>query len=896
MAEIRKIIPRPALSDFSRVAPSGGMAFKLLADAADIAVERLKPYATKKLSDEKAAEWRAYAKGQMGSPSGEPYSGGGSPFRAALRASESGGNASVVNSEGYTGLYQWGPARLADYNRATGQNLTMEQFKGDAGIQEAAQDWHEADILSQLGGYVGTTVNGIVLDEGAILGMAHLGGVGGAKKFIETGGSYDPADSNGTSLSDYARKFSGKTTSTATEPTMIRTKDGALEPRMFSPLSDPMMQAANAAGGVAYLSEAMLRGTTDLMGMSSEFELNPDGFRQAAESYISQIVDSAPEPFREDLRGELTQEAQRRFLGMVEDKDRDTRQRAANSTEALSKRWASDYASAIATGDPKEIALSEERLRSVLRTRESLPGLSWTPEQSENVVLAAREDAKALVKARTVAKKKADGADFDVAVSAAKGGMIGAAEGRLLDDPAYAVAYPDRVAELRAWAQFRDLAPTFDGMSLDEQSDMVARAMAANPTTKHEVEITKALAARATANRKARNAEVRVGNTMAELRDASVEWNPYDAKQRKRVDEAYEAMLGDNAPLSEAGQATAADIAARTGFVPGVMVDAIRSTLHSGDPAALASAMEFAGQVIRSFPNAFGSQDGGREIEDALSDYRFYGRYMDAASAAATMAAADLPENVERRERMAATMTAKAKLLTPTDITEHFESRGQTVELPPGDVEDAVLGEYRQLFEAAFINTGNSDLAKQRALDSLSKVYGPSGINGSETLMRYPPVSFYPARDGSHDWMRDQLERDVTALATGDDMDEGTRNMLGFVRSGAIGADRIMLVSDAGTQDDVAAGRAPSYTVQYLDDEGVIQLVPGRYRFEPPAQASMDAAQFNNERTRLTAESNILAWREHFVQDPNRTKTISEIDAMLAANRDQYMAAPPETK
>jgi hypothetical protein len=134
----------------------------------------------------------------------------GSPFRAALRMSESGGNHSIVNSEGYGGLYQWGQPRLDDYNRATGQGVTMEQFLSDPALQEQAQSWHEQDILGDLGPYVGTVVNGIVMDEAALIGMAHLGGTAGARKFIETGGRYDPADSNGTNLSDYARKFAGK--------------------------------------------------------------------------------------------------------------------------------------------------------------------------------------------------------------------------------------------------------------------------------------------------------------------------------------------------------------------------------------------------------------------------------------------------------------------------------------------------------------------------------------------------------------------------------------------------------------------------------------------------------------------------------------------------------------
>ena len=39
--------------------------------------------------------------------------------------------------------------------------------------------------------------------------VAHLGGIGGMKKYVESKGQYDPEDQLGTSLSDYYDKFSG---------------------------------------------------------------------------------------------------------------------------------------------------------------------------------------------------------------------------------------------------------------------------------------------------------------------------------------------------------------------------------------------------------------------------------------------------------------------------------------------------------------------------------------------------------------------------------------------------------------------------------------------------------------------------------------------------------------
>ena len=74
-----------------------------------------------------------------------------------------------------------------------------------------------------------------------------------------------------------------------------------------------------------------------------------------------------------DVRASLEKEAQRRYLGVLEEKQRDTRQRADNSSRALADRWASNYAEAIATGNPDEIAAARDELQSVLQARESLP-------------------------------------------------------------------------------------------------------------------------------------------------------------------------------------------------------------------------------------------------------------------------------------------------------------------------------------------------------------------------------------------------------------------------------------------------------------------------------------------------------------------------------------------
>lgn len=135
-------------------------------------------------------------------------------FRQRLGASESGNRYDIMNDEGFGGRFQFGMPRLTDYMQATGQQFTMGEFLQNPQLQEVVQDWHERDILSYAAqndilDLQGQTIGGVPINAGSIIGMAHLGGKAGMKKFIESGGEYDPSDSNGTALSDYGIKFSG---------------------------------------------------------------------------------------------------------------------------------------------------------------------------------------------------------------------------------------------------------------------------------------------------------------------------------------------------------------------------------------------------------------------------------------------------------------------------------------------------------------------------------------------------------------------------------------------------------------------------------------------------------------------------------------------------------------
>jgi hypothetical protein len=127
-----------------------------------------------------------------------------------LLQKESGGDFGARNPQGYVGRAQFGEARLADAKKAgvIPAGATPEDFRMNPDMQKAAEDWHFGDInnfidRTGLASMEGKVINGVPITREGMVNVAHLGGKGGLQKFITSGGRYNPADANGTRLSDY---------------------------------------------------------------------------------------------------------------------------------------------------------------------------------------------------------------------------------------------------------------------------------------------------------------------------------------------------------------------------------------------------------------------------------------------------------------------------------------------------------------------------------------------------------------------------------------------------------------------------------------------------------------------------------------------------------------------
>jgi hypothetical protein len=109
----------------------------------------------------------------------------------------------------YYGKYQIGRQALMDI----GLNIATEDFVSTPEIQEFAITLllkkNKKYLQAYIGKFEGKMIAGIYITQSGLLAGAQLGGAGSVMNFLDSGGTNDFKDGNGTPISKYIRKFSG---------------------------------------------------------------------------------------------------------------------------------------------------------------------------------------------------------------------------------------------------------------------------------------------------------------------------------------------------------------------------------------------------------------------------------------------------------------------------------------------------------------------------------------------------------------------------------------------------------------------------------------------------------------------------------------------------------------
>ena len=147
-------------------------------------------------------------------------------FESRIGTAESSNNWAAQNRQGYTGRYQFGTARLADlgfYRPGEGEDLKGNQWRGSLSIPgfenvRTIEDFKRSpeaqravfkEHIRRIDAAIDATPGAAAFDRNGLRSVAHLGGEGGMRRFVESGGQYNPADSNGTTLAAYYNRFAG---------------------------------------------------------------------------------------------------------------------------------------------------------------------------------------------------------------------------------------------------------------------------------------------------------------------------------------------------------------------------------------------------------------------------------------------------------------------------------------------------------------------------------------------------------------------------------------------------------------------------------------------------------------------------------------------------------------
>ncbi|WP_065321782.1 hypothetical protein [Tritonibacter mobilis] len=499
MAQIKKIVRSNPVSNFRQVAPDGGATFRVIAQGLNTLYDRVAPVAKEKLTQE-GLEWGRQQGRNMVGGMDLPATAGPTevsaewaPIRAGIFAGESGGD--------YDALFGYSNREGGKFSGVKLTNMTVDQalqFSNPSGEYGQWVKGKVGRVATPMGAYqvVGTTL------RAAKKALGLTGNERMSEDLQEKIGQWIYRKQGTGAWEGYKGPRDPGRYPVRDQSVLVREPSGAMTTRKYSPYAGPILQAHDQAARVALQAEMLNQASVDLQDIANRYELDADGYTQAAESYIDQIIEQAPEEIRGDLGQTLSTEAHRTRLGIKDAQHRDTRARANNSSRALVDRWSGEYSEALASGDPEEIAAARNKLDNILQAREALPGVAWTPEQSANIFLDAEDAAQKILTTRSKELSSQYKDTFDLITDAAKAGRQAEGE-ELLQNPAAVAMHPEKAREAAAFVALRDNTPGFMKMTPDQQAQEVANLKAGEVSEEWQIDVANAATKMAKENRKA---------------------------------------------------------------------------------------------------------------------------------------------------------------------------------------------------------------------------------------------------------------------------------------------------------------------------------------------------------------------------------------------------------
>lgn len=241
------------------------------------------------------------------------------------------------------------------------------------------------------------------------------------------------------------------------------------------------------------------------------------------------------------------------------------------------------------------------------------------------------------------------------------------------------------------------------------------------------------------------------------------QWDQYDSKDQKSVDTLFEKSTD---PVGFSIEAV------KRGMMPSKMASMIRTGLRSGDPKKVDAALQWAGAVMGVKPNIFAGVDGTKDINDNVLTFR---HMVDDQGYSSEEANAKIVEMNTPGYQGSVSDTIKNQNIDKTikdnlsvdDISKAFDTTPlNPFQSPAVGLNPKVQGEmwttYVELWRENYNKNGDVGLSKTLALDQLKRTWGVTMVNGSETVMPYPPEKVFGV-DGLGDYNGDINVSDAIA-------------------------------------------------------------------------------------------------------------------------------------
>lgn len=267
--------------------------------------------------------------------------------------------------------------------------------------------------------------------------------------------------------------------------------------------------------------------------------------------------------------------------------------------------------------------------------------------------------------------------------------------------------------------------------------------------------------------------------------------------------------------------------------------ESVLSAARSPDPQKHAAIMPVMDALWQRAPQSVGDMIGGDGLK-LLQDWQASHRYLTEEQLAERLNKRDDPQVVQRRKALEVDGRALARKKPMAEILGGFDDsmwvRDPAAPIDP-ETRDVLLADYERLYGQRYAETLDEGTAHTQAMESLRRAWGRSDVNGGRITL-YPPETAYKPVNGSHEWMKIQLDGDLKT------------------RLGAV-PERYTIVGDRKTEAAIRAGKPASYLIVTVDANGRSDVVrdadraPLRYSWTPDETRTDAREDFAEQRRRL---------------------------------------------